>query len=225
MSGVALSRIDNQSQAPDPDSQAAQTEQDLELVGTQTNLTAREDVPPDGGYGWVCCACVFLINAHTWGVNSVRHLSFPCTYPRRLTEQQAWGIFLAHFLAQSAFPNATQLQYALIGGMSLSQSLFISPAIGYSNRKIGTRPTLLIGTFFVSLSMLTSSFANQIWQLFLSQGVCFGWGLGFTYITAAPILPQWFSKKRSLAVGIAASGAGFGGLAYNLGAWSSVENL
>jgi hypothetical protein len=29
------------------------------------------DVPPDGGYGWVCVACVFLINAHTWGVNSV----------------------------------------------------------------------------------------------------------------------------------------------------------
>jgi hypothetical protein len=29
------------------------------------------DVPPDGGYGWVCVACVFWINAHTWGINSV----------------------------------------------------------------------------------------------------------------------------------------------------------
>lgn len=29
------------------------------------------DVPPDGGYGWVCVASVFIINAHTWGVNSV----------------------------------------------------------------------------------------------------------------------------------------------------------
>jgi hypothetical protein len=35
------------------------------------------DVPPDGGYGWVCVACVFLINAHTWGVNSVRMYKFP----------------------------------------------------------------------------------------------------------------------------------------------------
>ena len=32
--------------------------------------TAKQDVPPDGGYGWVCVLCCFLINAHTWGINS-----------------------------------------------------------------------------------------------------------------------------------------------------------
>ncbi len=31
------------------------------------------DVPPNGGYGWVCVACSALINAHTWGLNSVRY--------------------------------------------------------------------------------------------------------------------------------------------------------
>jgi hypothetical protein len=30
---------------------------------------------PDGGYGWVCVACVFWINAHTWGINSVSTIS------------------------------------------------------------------------------------------------------------------------------------------------------
>jgi MFS family permease len=109
--------------------------------------------------------------------------------------------------------------------MSISQSLFISPAVGLSNDKLGTRISLLIGTMFVSLSMFTASYATQIWHLFLSQGVCFGWGLGFLYITAAPVLGQWFSKKRSLAVGIASSGAGFGGLAYNLAAGAGVESL
>jgi hypothetical protein len=29
------------------------------------------DVPPDGGYGWICVACIFLVNMHTWGINSV----------------------------------------------------------------------------------------------------------------------------------------------------------
>ena len=31
----------------------------------------REYVPPNGGYGWMCVVCVFLINAHTWGINFV----------------------------------------------------------------------------------------------------------------------------------------------------------
>ena len=31
----------------------------------------REDIPPNGGFGWVCVACLHLINGHTWGLNSV----------------------------------------------------------------------------------------------------------------------------------------------------------
>jgi hypothetical protein len=31
----------------------------------------REDVPPNGGFGWVCVVCLHLINGHTWGLNSV----------------------------------------------------------------------------------------------------------------------------------------------------------
>lgn len=29
--------------------------------------------PPDGGYGWVCVACVLVVNACTWGLNSVNY--------------------------------------------------------------------------------------------------------------------------------------------------------
>ena len=184
-----------------------QSIQDIELTGAEANLSLRQDVPPDGGYGWVCTGCVFLINAHTWGVNS------------------AWGVFLAHYLSHSTFPAATSLQYALIGGLSISQALFVSPLVALSNDKLGTKITLLIGTLLVSVSMLASSFATQIWHLFLSQGACFGYGMGLLYITASAALPQWFLKRRSLAVGIASSGAGFGGLAYNLGAGAGVEAL
>ncbi len=38
---------------------------------TAAQEKAADDLPPDGGYGWVCVASVFWINAHTWGINSV----------------------------------------------------------------------------------------------------------------------------------------------------------
>lgn len=85
--------------------------------------------------------------------------------------------------------------------------------------------SLIVGTVSVSASMLASAFAIEAWQLFLSQGACFGYGMGFLYITASGILPQWFSKRRSLANGISTSGAGFDSLAYNLGAGAGVEAL
>lgn len=44
----------------------------------QAQIPDRKEVepPPDGGYGWVCVLGVFLVNAHTWGINSVRFLMF-----------------------------------------------------------------------------------------------------------------------------------------------------
>lgn len=44
--------------------------------GKEAKVKPQLDVPPDGGYGWVCVACVFWINAHTWGINSVSFSSF-----------------------------------------------------------------------------------------------------------------------------------------------------
>jgi hypothetical protein len=39
--------------------------------GQGDNITL-EDVPPDGGYGWICVAACFSINCFTWGAVSVR---------------------------------------------------------------------------------------------------------------------------------------------------------
>jgi hypothetical protein len=35
------------------------------------NIPAPDD-PPEGGYGWVVCGAVSLINGFTWGVAAVR---------------------------------------------------------------------------------------------------------------------------------------------------------
>lgn len=171
------------------------------------SIVSQQDVPPNGGYGWICTACVFWSNAHTWGLNS------------------AWGIFLSHYLENSSFPGTSQFEYALIGGVSIACACLVSPAVNVSMRKYGTRVTMLIGTVFVFAALFSASFATKIWHLFLSQAVCFGFGMGFLYIPSTGVLPQWFSTRRSLAVGIAASGVGFGGFAWNLIAGAAAQSV
>ena len=136
---------------------------------------------------------------------------------------KAYGIFLDFFLANHRYPGATSLDYALIGGLSTSMSLVITPLINTSSRLLGLRPTLVFGLVFITASLVGASFATQVLQLYLSQGVCFGWGLGFLYVGSSNIIPQWFSKRRSLANGISAAGAPFGGIVYSLAISSMLE--
>lgn len=49
----------------------ARTNASAHDVEHQQSTQGPQDEPPDGGYGWVCVACCFWINAHTWGINSV----------------------------------------------------------------------------------------------------------------------------------------------------------
>jgi MFS family permease len=171
------------------------------------NVEKEIDVPPNGGYGWVCVAAVATINAHTWGLNS------------------AYAVFLAYYLANNVFPGATPLQYAFVGGLSISQALVVSPIATWTTRLFSTRTTLLIGVFFEATSFIGASFATEMWHLFLSQGVCFGWGMGFQFVGTVGIAPQWFTTRRSFANGITAAGSGLGGLMYSLAAQAMIRNI
>lgn len=180
--------------------------------------------PPDGGYGWVCVACCFFINAHTWGINSVRYL-YSLAHSLLKILSKSYGVFLAYYLANNTYPGATHLEYAFVGGLSISMALLVSPVATYVTRLRGTRTTLLLGVFFETVSLIGASFSTQIWQLFLSQGVCFGWGMGFLFVGSVGVVPQWFTKRRSLANGIATGGSGLGGMMYSLATNAMIQSI
>ncbi|KAK0941307.1 hypothetical protein LTR29_007151 [Friedmanniomyces endolithicus] len=163
--------------------------------------------PPNGGYGWVCTVCCALINGHTWGMNS------------------SYGVFLAYYLANNVFPGASALEYAFVGSLSISCALLVSPVATWTTRVYGTKTTLFIGIAFETASLIGASFAWAIWQLFLSQGICFGIGMGFLFVGSVGIVPQWFTTKRSLANGFATSGSGLGGLIYSLAAGAMIKTI
>lgn len=163
--------------------------------------------PPNGGYGWVCTAATAVINMHSWGFTA------------------AYSVFLAHYLETDSIPGATALEYAFVGGLSLTSLFLISPIATISVGKYGIRPTMLAGVLLETASMICASFASKIWHLFLTQGVLFGLGLGLLFIPTAAVIPQWFSSKRSLANGVALAGAAFGGMVYSLATGAMIKNI
>ncbi|KAF5589455.1 major facilitator superfamily domain-containing protein [Fusarium pseudocircinatum] len=172
-----------------------------------TNTSNIDTIPPNGGYGWVCTFAVFLINAHTFGVNG------------------SWAVIMAYYSLHPDQVLASSFEFALVGGLSISAALILSPVITATRKRIGAGPTLVMGALIVFVSLFTSSFATEIWHLFLSQGLCFGWGMGLCYITGAELLPPWFTSRRSLAVGCATAGVGIGGLVYSIAANRLIEGL
>ena len=176
------------------------------IMSTATNPDAPPP-PPNGGYGWVCAACVAVINGHTWGLNS------------------SYGVFLAHYLANDTFPGASSLDYAFVGSLSISCGFLVSPIGTIGVRMFGTKPTMMLGVVLQSASLIAASFATEIWHLFLTQGVLFGIGMGFQFVASVPIVPQWFTTRRSLANGFSSCGSGFGGLVYSFAAGAMIQNL
>lgn len=194
--------LGDQAVPQEPDSKAK-----VDKTQQQQQQQQQDDVPPNGGYGWVCVAAIATINGHTWGLNS------------------AYGVFLAHYLSNDVFAGATPLQYAFIGGLSISQALIVSPIATLTTRRFGTRTTLFIGVGLEAISFIGASFASQIWHLFLTQGICFGWGMGFLFVGSVGIAAQWFSTRRSLANGCSAAGSGLGGLVYSLAAQAMIKHI
>ena len=76
------------------------------------------------------------------------------------------------------------------------------------------RITFLIGSILQLVGIFMTSLSTKYWQLFLAQGVCTGLGNGLIFCPALSLLSTYFSTKRALAIGIAASGSATGGVVF-----------
>ncbi|KAK2024770.1 major facilitator superfamily transporter [Colletotrichum zoysiae] len=195
-------------QVPDSDSRVTDNEKNGDSSTSPTSHQPRGHVEfKEGGYGWVIVGCVFLINAHTWGLNS------------------SYAIFLAYYLHSGAFPGASPLTLAFVGGLSFSVALLISPIVTYCIPRIGTQASLGIGVVVQAAALIGASFTTEIWHLLLSQGIGFGVGMGFAFNSTVGLVPQWFVVRRSFATAIATAGSGLGGLIYSLGTNAMIHNI
>lgn len=72
------------------------------------------------------------------------------------------------------------------------------------------RHLLIVGTFLTVFGMMMTSICTAYWQVVLAQAFCVGIGAGCIYLPSIAILPTYFSTRKALASGIAASGSSVG---------------
>ncbi|KAH8925412.1 MFS general substrate transporter [Atractiella rhizophila] len=157
--------------------------------------------------GWVVVFCSALANAVTWGINAV------------------FGVYLSFYKNNNFFPGATSIDYAYVGGLSISIAMLVAPLANFLISKWNFRVPLILGTTFVFCAQLGAAYSTKIAHLFVTQGVMFGIGLGFTFVPVSPLATHWFHKKRGIAMGLVAGGSGLGGLVLALSTRASIENI
>jgi MFS family permease len=90
-------------------------------------------------------------------------------------------------------------------------SAILSPLVGRVMDARGPRIVILAGVALMSAGLLLAPWVTKPWHLYATLGVAVGGGANMmTYTAHSQFLPNWFSRRRGLAISIAFSGAGVG---------------
>jgi sugar phosphate permease len=143
-------------------------------------------------YGWIVVGVAFITMAI--GVNA--RTSFSLLFPPILDE--------------FGWDRATVSAAFSIGFMT---SIILSPVVGVSMDRFGPRFVLPLGAVLSAAGFLLATIAIEPWHFYLTLGMLVvGGSLFISYIGHTTFLPNWFSRRRGLAVGIAFSGVGVGSI-------------
>jgi MFS family permease len=141
-------------------------------------------------YGWIIVAVTFVTMAI--GVNA--RTAFSLLFPPIIGEF-GWergvtaGAFSFGFLVSGA----------------------LSPLIGRMMDRHGPRAVMELGVILMGGGLLLAPLTTQPWHLYLTIGVMVGGGsVCLGYSGQSLFLPNWFVRKRGLAIGIAFAGVGIG---------------
>jgi len=143
-------------------------------------------------YGWVVVAVVFVSMA--LGVNA--RTAFSLLMPP-LLDEFGWdrgvtaGAFAFGFLV----------------------SALASPTLGWVMDRFGPRVVMELGIVMMAAGLLAAPLTQEPWHIYVTLGVLVGGGsvcLGYT--GQSLFLPNWFVRRRALAISLAFSGVGVGSI-------------
>jgi sugar phosphate permease len=121
----------------------------------------------------------------------------------------SFGIFLRPITMEMDWDRG-----ALSGALSLS--IVVGGGIGILSGRLtdryGPRPIIRIGALLTGMAFLLMSQISALWHAYLILGILRGMGTSFSLIPVAAVIPRWFVKRRGIAMGLAMSGIGLGGI-------------
>jgi MFS family permease len=92
-------------------------------------------------------------------------------------------------------------------------SAIFSPLIGRLMDRTGPRTVMELGVVLMAAGFLLAPFTSEPWHLYLTIGALVGAGsVCLGYSGQSLFLPNWFVRRRGLAVGIAFAGVGIGSI-------------
>ena len=143
-------------------------------------------------YGWLIVVIAFV----TMGVGVNARTSFSLLFPPILAEF-GWD----RGLTAGAF------------SFGFLVSAILSPSLGRLMDRRGPRVVIELGVGLVACGLMLAPLVRAPWHLYATLGVLVGGGsVCMSYTGQALYLPNWFVRRRGLAVSIAFSGVGVGSI-------------
>ncbi|XP_056636909.1 uncharacterized protein LOC130445352 [Diorhabda sublineata] len=146
--------------------------------------------PPDGGWGWMVVCGAALINM----VNQAMFANF--------------GLIFGEYLKKIGGGHATGITLVLALSVVVTNctGLIVGPLL----KLLDIRTFTLIGIGFVGTGMIVSSFGTATWHIVIGYSVMTGFGLGLLASGTFLVINEYFTTKKSTAVGISMAGTSVG---------------
>jgi MFS family permease len=141
-------------------------------------------------YGWLVVAVTFITMAI--GVNA----------------RTAFSLFFPPILSEFGWERGITAGAFSFGFVASS---IMSPLLGRLMDRAGPRAVMELGVALMAGGLLLAPLTSEPWHLYMTIGVMAGAGsVCLGYSGQSQFLPNWFVRRRGLAIGIAFAGVGIG---------------
>ena len=152
--------------------------------------------PVDGGKeAWLFLTGSFFVEALTWG--------FPFSF----------GIFQDYYSRHEPF--ASQKSSIAVIGTTALGIMYLGAPFTFAALQRWPKYRLAylpIGLFVIVVALIGSSFASNVQQLIMTQGVVYAIGGNLLYTPTIVFLDEWFVHRKGFAYGIMWAGTGVSGI-------------